>query len=194
MRASPTIAPVDPAGNDLAAAVESMSRTEYKDTNIAALVSQRVHLTYFTPKRPTPISRMLLLTGGTAAGATPTLCRAGYYEVTDPASGDLELACAIANDTSLFAATFTEYLRNLSAGGGLPTSYTFLPGRRYASALLVVSAAAIPGFYGNSAGTVPWTRSPRICGAFDTQPDLPLAIPGGSVSFSTARIWTAGLA
>lgn len=191
MRASPGAIGVDPEGNDLAGAVETMSRADFKDTNINA-INQRVHLSFFTAKRTRTISQILMLCGGTASGATPTLQRAGFY-VVGP-SGDLSLACAIASDPTLFAATFTEYARALSTGGGLPPTFTFTAGQRYAGALLAVSAAAMPGFYGNSSGTVPWWRAPRITAALDGQADLPAAIAAVSLATSTARLWMAGLA
>jgi len=142
--------------------------------------SQLLRLMYFTAPRAETIANVAVLTSGTAAGATPTLCRIGVYSVA--ANGDLTLVGACANDTSLFATINTRYARALSA------SYNAVLGQRYAMGVLVVTAAATPTFVGiapNSALVTSFSTSPRISGSLAGQSDLPSSIAAGSVAATT---------
>lgn len=129
------------------------------------LISGWLYLSYFTPPQSVTVTNMLTMTDGVAAAATPSLCRMGIFTIA--ANGDGTLVAAIANDTSLFAAGSTKYTRVLDAGGGLPTSYTYTAGQRYAHGLLVISAAAMPNIWSNAnrggfANAL--TNTPRIAG------------------------------
>lgn len=152
-----------------------------------------LRLMYFTPAVEKTITKIRTYSGGTAAAATPSLCRAGFYTVA--ASGDITLVCATANTTSLWASQNTEYSTSLDSGGGLPTSYTFVPGQRYAAAVLVVTGGTAPTFAGMSyaAATIP-TIPPRVTGSLGSQTDLPTSVANGSIGTATTRYYVAGTA
>src|SRR5690348_13137144 len=76
----------------------------------AQLVSGAVWLLGFTAVKRRTVTSMTMVTANTAAAATPTLCRFGVYDVDD--ADNLSNLNAIANDTTLFAATQTAYTRN----------------------------------------------------------------------------------
>lgn len=141
--------------------------------------SQGLRLTYFTARKTEVVASMKMITSGTAAAATPTLCRMGLYLVDD--SGDLTLVASTPNDTTLFAATHTPYTKALSA------SYAVARGQRYAWGVLVVSGATMPAFHG--LGPFPGSSAehavaPRLAGQVTGQADLPATIASGSVSNS----------
>ncbi len=183
----------DEDGDAIANGVETMSRKQITANSAGLTASGRAHFTYFTPKKNATITKIALLSGGTAAGATPTLCRVGFYTVAS--DGALALVCAIANDTTLFAATFTEYERSLSTGGGLPASYTFNAGQRYAAGLLVVTGAALPTFYGNVTQLAGMTgRAPKIATLVTGQTDLPTSVAAGSLTNNTVLFHIIGVA
>ncbi len=116
----------------------------------------------------------------------------GFYTVAS--DGALTLVCACASDTALWAATGTEYARALSTGGGLPASYSFVPGVRYAGAAICITAATAPNLAGHTANSAATNnRTPRISGFWGGQTDLPTSVPNASISTSGTRIWVAGV-
>ena len=144
-----------------------------------------VTFSFWTADKTEPINNVKVTTGGTAAGATPTLCRMGIYSVN--AAGDLTaLLAATANDTSLFAAANTVYTRALT------TQFNKVAGQRYATALLVVTGAAMPKFIGASAPsstTVQWghlfelpTLASRVLGQTDLAASYTRAQQGACTS------------
>lgn len=136
-----------------------------------------LRLTYFTAKSATPRTSSIVTSGGTAAAATPTLVRWGIYSVA--ANGDLTLAAAIANDTALFATTFTPYTRALTS------TWTPVVGARYALGVLVVSGAATPTISGHSAlSATQCSLAPRLGGVVTGQTDLPASVANASVATS----------
>lgn len=155
-------------------------------TAAGASGTDQLMLTYFTAARTETIGTLTVVTGTTAAGATPTLCRMGIYSVA--ANGDLTLVASTANDTALFAATSTSYAKALSASVGLTA------GDRYAVGVLVVSAAAIPTFVGHLGATASAATAltslvtPRRLGRVLSQTSLPSSVSAGSVSATAARI------
>lgn len=154
-----------------------------------ALTSQKLYLTFFTPAQSYTATQMVTTTGGTAAAATPTLCRMGVYTVA--VNGNGTLVAAILNDTTLFAGGNTEYVRNFDVGGGLPTSYPYVAGQRYAHALLIVSAAAMPSVLvsGNSGSSATYARAPRLVGVISGQADLPVSFTAGGLSNEQGLVW-----
>lgn len=149
-----------------------------------AVASGTLNLTYFTARKTETITQVRVPSGGTAAGATPTLCRVGIY--SEAGNGDLTLVASIASDTALWAATSTEYLRSFTA------SLSKVAGQRYALGLIVVSAAALPTFYQptspNSAihGTI-MARAPRLAGLVAGQTDLPSSVVAASITNGSPR-------
>jgi hypothetical protein len=133
--------------------------------------SGNVRLTYFTATKTELISQVRTFSGGTAAAATPTLCKVGIYSVAD--NGDLTRIASTANDTTLWSATNTAYTRSLL------TSFTKVAGQRYAVGQLCVSGVAMPAWPATtfSAGTEWSSQAPRISATHNGQTDLPATIP-----------------
>jgi hypothetical protein len=102
-------------------------------------------LSFFTADKTETITRVTAYTGTVAAGATPTLCRYGIYEID--ANGNGTLVASTANDTTLFAAANTAYPKLLTA------AFQKVAGKRYATGLLVATAATMPTFHGPSSPT-----------------------------------------
>lgn len=164
---------------DLLAAGQETIPRELATTNTAATTSGILRLTYFTARSSYTSTQGRMWSGGTAAAATPTLVRWGLYLV--PASGDSTLVAAIANDTTLFAATGTAYTRNWT------TPYAVIAGQRYAHGVIVVTGAAAPTLVGAAAhGTAENLEAPRLHGALSGQTDLPAALTGGHVITASA--------
>lgn len=165
--------------------VETMIRDSMQ-TSATLGASGAMRLSYLTAVETRSVSTAVTATGSTAAGATPTLVRFGLYSV-DVASGDITLVASTANDTSLLAATTTEYAKALSS------SYTVVAGQRYAAAILVVSGATIPTIAGNApqAGSSTLLRTPRMSGLVSGQADLPATVASGSIAASGVRHWIA---
>jgi hypothetical protein len=147
-------------------------------TGTAQTTSGRLTLTYFTARAATVATNVSVSSGGTAAAATPTLARIGLYLVN--ADNTLTLVASTANDTTLFAATFTTYTKAFTA------SYTMIPGQRYAVGIIVVSGAAVPTFAGAGPSVSAMALvAPRIAGYLTGQSDLPstvtASLTGGAV-------------
>lgn len=130
-------------------------------------------LTFFTARKTEVTTQGTMRTGTTAAAATPTLCRFGLYEVD--AAGDGLLVASHANDTALFANTFTSYTKSWTA------SYLKRAGQRYAWATIVVSAGAVPTFQGVVEGSAFATNTPRLHGTLASQTDLPTSFTNASL-------------
>jgi len=202
-------AEADPGGQWINGGVETMRRL---DKNASSLVtsSGRVNLTYFTCCRTQTITKIAIQCGGTAVAATPTLVRFGFYQVA--ANGDLTRACATGNVASsgcteydnsgtvtasnvrYGGTTFREYQAPLAGDLGLPTSYTFIAGRRYAGSQIQVSGATLGAYYGNNAGSPDLRHPPRMAGSRDSQTDLPASITAAQVLGTNACIYMVGLA
>lgn len=150
----------------------------------ANLVSGTMILSYWTAIKTETCTKIAAQTQSTAAGATPTYCALGVYSVA--ANGDLTLQAQCANDTTLFATSFTYYLRNLIS------SFSKVKGQRYAFAGLVVSAAAMPNLAGLN-GTVVHANTasatPRIGGVLAGQSSLPVSISSASVGNSSSAYY-----
>jgi hypothetical protein len=146
--------------------------------------SQRLQLTAFTCKQTGTVSQIRVWTGATAAGATPTLCRMGVYQVV-PGAATWSLIASIANDTSLFAAANTTYTRSFT------TPFTKVAGTRYAVAILVVTAAALPNWLSPASTTVTayctdnWLLDPMTAGLVGSQADLPATVTVSGITVST---------
>lgn len=157
--------------NNLTTGEATLKRLQISASTIALGASGSVRFTYFTATKSGTYTQLKAVTGTVAAAATPTLCRMGIYSVA--ANGNLTLIASTPNDTTLFAATNTAYTKATSA------SFSLVSGQRYAFAVLVVSAAALPNFLGASmAGSYAATEAaldPRLTGNLNTQSDLPAA-------------------
>lgn len=164
-----TTSTAEPLDADRLTSGEATMRRRDISSNAVATSTGSLRLTYFTARKTETITSLRLVSGSTAAAATPTLVRAGVYSVAT--NGDLTLVASIANDTTIFAAVLTGYTRALTA------SLAKVAGQRYAVGLLVVTGVAAPTVLGNlymassEAG-----QAPRLCAAFHGQTDLPASI------------------
>lgn len=176
---------IDP--NAVAAGEESIPRLVVI-ASTGALVSQQLHLTYFTAKKTETEASVKVRTGATAAAATPTLCRMGLYSVA--ANGDIALIASTPNDTTLFAAANTAYTKAYSVAAQR------VAGTRYARGILVVSAAAMPTFF-SSAISTPFgnelATAPRLAAQVTGQADLPASVAAGSLVNGSMAIYSVGL-
>jgi hypothetical protein len=171
-----------PTPNDLLVGEATMTRREIT-SSAAVSGTQSLRLTYFTAKKTELISQVNLTTGGTAAAATPTLCRIGIYSVAD--NGDLTLVASTVNDTTLFATATTLYTK------ALQVPFTKVRGQRYAVGVLIVSGVATPTFHGYAftlgASVI---IEPKLSAIVNTQADLPSSVANGSLAASSQAIYT----
>jgi hypothetical protein len=158
--------------NALTGAEATMRRIDVGSVTLALGASGSVRLTYFSAVRSGSHTQLRMVTGTTAAAATPTLCRMGLYSVA--ANGNLTLLAATANDPTLFAAANTAYTRATTA------PFAVVAGQRYAIGVLVVTAAALPTFLGaavsGSYAATLLAEDPRVTAAYSGQTDLPASI------------------
>lgn len=174
------------AQNLLTTGEETLSREMADSTAVSSSTSGSLRLTYFTARKSETITQVRLYSGGTAAGATPTLCRIGLYTVA--ANGSLTaLVASTTNDTALFAAANTAYTKSWSS------SYAKVAGQRYALGVLVVSGAAMPTFLGRVLGSAAEasTIAPILSASVSGQSDLPASVALGSLGTSGNRIYAA---
>lgn len=174
----------------LAAGETTYSRERRHIFTGPALTSGALCLSFFTAHRTEEIASVKTWTGGTAAAATPTLCRIGVY--SEAPGGALTLVASTPNDTALWAAAYTEYEKDLSV------PWAKVRGQRYAIGLLCISGAAVPtlcadddvyvyeGVFG--VGSI-YTASPRIVGSFTGQTDLPASIAAVSLGGLARRFF-----
>ena len=145
----------------------------------------QLRLSYFTAPNSSTVTKAIICTGTTAAGATPTLIRLGLYAVAT--NGDLTLVASTPNDTTLLASASLVYIKSLSA------SYLMISGQRYALGYLIVSAAAMPIIVGTFPAAISplATLSPRLCATVTGLADLPASILSASLTATTAMPWLA---
>ena len=141
-----------------------------------SLTSGRLFSSHFTAGKAMTVASMTVAVAGTAAAATPTLVRMGLYEVS--AAGNMTLVASTANDTTLMASTNAFSTKALSA------SYALKKGQRYAAAVLVVSAAAVPTLVSqNVSNVVALINSlPQLLGSYSGQTDLPSTVTQANVN------------
>lgn len=168
----------------LAGGDETTAR-ELATSNTGPSTSTSMRLTYFTARRSETTTQVRTFSGTNAAGATPTLCRIGLYLID--ASDNATLVASTANDTALWAATNTAYVRSWS------TPYAKIAGQRYALGLLVVTGATAPSWPSTlsvaSGLTAEMAQLPRLGGVLPTQSDLPGSFLNASVTSSAIRYY-----
>lgn len=144
-----------------------------------AFLDQRIHLSFFKAKRTETISNLSLITGSTAAAATPTLVRFGVYSVD--AAGNLTLVASTPNDTTIFSVTFSLYTKALTV------AWSKISAQEYALGALIASAGAMPQLTGlafpasGTLGVETSQRSPMLTAFVAGQADLPGSIAVGSL-------------
>lgn len=136
-------------------------------TGSQASASGRMLLTYCTAEVSETTTQMALGTASIAAAPTPTLVRAGIYEID--VAGNGTLVAAILNDTTIFAAATAKYIRTLIS------ALNKVAGKRYATGILVVSTQTLPNYPGISmqGSNAFATAEPRLAGSIDGLTDLP---------------------
>lgn len=177
-----TYVPTPTLGNDLASAQTTIPRDLAQTST--ALVSGSMQLVYFTAASSLSVVRLRTVVSSPVAGATPTLCRMGIYSIA--ANGDGTLVASTANDTNLWVTqgTFTEAQKALSS------SFPLVPGQRYADALLIVSAAAMPALYAAlPLNTTTMGATPRLSSSLAGQTDLPASFTAASLTVSNKRFY-----
>jgi hypothetical protein len=142
--------------------------------------SGELNLTYFTSRKTETVTQIVQPTHTTAAAATPTLIRWGIYTIN--ADNSLTLAASTPNDTTLLAATLTEYTKAFSA------SLALVAGTTYVLGLIVVSGATMPSYPGQAiiGAGAHYLREPKSCARLTGQTDLPASIAAGSIVSSGA--------
>lgn len=161
--------------NQLASGIPTFNR-EFLTTSQPTLTSGVVRYAFFTPHRDELVAAVRMMSGSTAAAATPTLVRFGLYTVNSV--GDGTLVASTVSNTAIFAAANTVYRQALSA------AYQILQGQRYAFAALVVTAATAPNVPGCNLGTsgAEVGEPPMVCAAMGAQADLPATFTAASLA------------
>ncbi|XTP37072.1 hypothetical protein ACORG1_13020 [Mycobacterium sp. TJFP1] len=166
-------------GDSLTTGEATMSRN-YVSSTACSTGNEMLRLTYFTARKTETINSVRVPTGGTAAAATPTLCRIGIYSVDG--SGNLTLVASTANDTALFAASNTAYTKTLSS------PFSKVAGTRYAVGVLVVTGGTAPTLTGQSAlHTGEGDQAPKLFSTVLSQTDLPASVSAGSIGATGHR-------
>ncbi len=169
--------PLDP--DSLTDAINTLPR--WGAPTSTATASGTLFLTYKTADKSFTCANLTMYTGGTAAGATPTLVRYAIYTVAG--NGDLTLVASTTNDTSLFAALQTGYTKSLSS------SYGITYGSRYAFGFLIVTGAATPTLHGTAHRAAETAIAPRISGSVTGQTDLPSSVSAGSITNTSSMFY-----
>jgi hypothetical protein len=169
------------ASNQLSSGEAVLDRIVGAQSTAVATTSGTLALVYFTATKTETITQVRMASGGTAAGATPTLIRIGIW----PAAADGSLSTMLAStasDTTLFAAATTVYTKALSS------NFSKVAGTRYACGVLVVTATTAPqlsGYGGANTTTAGWDSSPRIAATVSGQTDLPSTVAVGSLAVTS---------
>lgn len=167
--------------NQLAVGDETLPR-ELAISAAVASTNSTLRLAFFTARRTEQTTQVRILSGGGAAGATPTLIRVGLYTVA--ANGDIALVASTPNDTSLLAASNTAYTKSWS------TPYAKVAGQRYAVGALVVTGAAAPNYAGMvMANAAESGMSPMLAASVGGQSDLPTSVVAASLTASANRLY-----
>jgi hypothetical protein len=167
----------------LATGQETYPRILGRDASVSSATG-RLRLTYWTARKTETCTQLRLISGSTAAAATPTLVRGGIYAIDSTGAG--ALAASFASDTAVFSAANTTYTKALT------TSVSVRTGRVYATATIVVTAAAAPtisgivnaGSFAAEYGLAEWM------GFFlDGQADLPATFSLAALTSSASMIY-----
>lgn len=127
----------------------------------ATLTSGRVFRAVFRSPESRNVTTFVTRTRGTAAGATPTLCRIGLETVSINPTGNavFTLVARTDNTTALWASVFTRYDTPMSSAGGYVSNYNLVAGQLYCVTALCVTGATPPALYG-TLGAMPTTGNP----------------------------------
>lgn len=149
---------------------ESIWSRESPSPSSNASINQQLRLNGFRCKRTGSVGRIIMFSGGTAAGATPTLVKVGAYHRND--DDTYSLVGATPNTVTMFAGTNATYNTAFAAPW-----YKF-KGDDYLIGVLIVTGAALPTIQGpftavaNTTGTF-LLPAPVKVGCLPGQTDLP---------------------
>jgi len=162
--------------------VETMLRHEAVAIDVALGASGRTSYTHFRANRNITARTIEVTTGGTAAGATPTLVKVGLCSVA--ANGDLTLLGQSVNNVALFAAANTQYRIGLAA------SVPLTRGTVYALVVIVVSGATLPTFVGMTVNPAidAGASTPVMTTRHDSQTDTVASLTRATVT--AAAVWS----
>jgi hypothetical protein len=111
------------------------------------LTASRLYLVAFTAAASAAVSNFYVRSRGTA-GVGTTLARMALFSVAS--NGNATLLARTASDTTLAAATFTDYTKAFDTTGGYPANYALVAGTRYALGILLVGSSTAAQVYGAS--------------------------------------------
>lgn len=155
------------------------------NVSVPLTTSGTLWLSYFRAPKTMTATKLRMYTGGTPAGPTPTLVKFGLFSVAT--NGDLTLSGVTANTTSALSVASTAYTLNMLS------NVLLVPGQWYATAVLVVTGAALPsvaGIAAAGASSMVMSEAPRITGSLLAQTDIPSSIAAGTVVAGSLSIWT----
>lgn len=175
--------PPDPFS--IAPGSQTMRREDVTSTALTQ-ASGELRFSMFMARYNFVATKIMMRTGASSAGATPTLCRYGLYLLSTDAT-TLTLVGSSASDTSLFAATNTQYSKTLSSPVTMQTS------ARYGITALFVSGASAPSFTGVSAQADLFAIPPVMNGVLAGQSDLPASVAISSLG-TTSQLFFASIA
>lgn len=157
---------------------ESMLRREAWSDSIAS-ASGNLRLGYFTARKTFTMTALRMMTGSTAAGATPTLVKLAAFSVAG--NGDLTRIAVTTSDTTLFAGSYSVYTRNTIASASITR------GTRYAVGALVVTGATAPTLrgYDGVSGTEA-ALAPRLVGVVTGLTDIASSYTNAQVTDTSA--------
>jgi hypothetical protein len=173
-----------PLSANLLTTGEETCPRELINSSSLSTTSGILRLTYWTARKTESITQVKTYSGGTAAGATPTLVRIGVYSIDSAGAGSL--VASTVSDTSLYAGTVTPYTKSFSA------TFNKTAGARYALGVLVVTGATAPTVAGNGlAISTEALIAPYESALLSGQTDLPNSFAQGSLSASGNRVYAA---
>ncbi len=166
----------------VATGMSNMPRVLANTNSVSIGASQSMRLTSLVSDRSMLVTNIVYRTGGTPAGATPSLIKYALFSVA--ANGDITKLGVTANNTGLLVAANTEYPQ------ALLTPVEIYPGQLLMTAILVVTAAGLPTFQGITfTGQALIAKAPRQAAAVSSQADIPDFVAAGSVGDSLSAMY-----
>jgi hypothetical protein len=140
-----------------------------------------LRLAYFTATKSETITSVRTVVS--VAGAGSTLQRIGVYSVAG--NGDLTLIASTPNDTALWIANGLQYSKSFS------DSFSKVRGTRYAVGTLVVGSSTAPTLWGsNVLAAAEMAEAPRLSAILTSQTDLPASAAAGTLTNSSAALYS----
>jgi hypothetical protein len=163
------------ATDSLTTGEANMPRDRITGTGITMNANGSARMKFFQAEKTEVITQVKSYCGGQAmVGAT--LAKMGVFEL-NPSTGDVALLASTANDTSLWAAPNTAYVRPFVA------SFTKKRGSWYGAAPLHVGATQLPTFAGqNTSIAAEAGQAPRIGAVIAAPADFPSNVLAASVN------------